>query len=240
MWRARATFSSSAPPPTSRKLAGPRASLADYVHGGHRQAGAVHHAAHAAVQLDVADAVLGRLGLERVVLRGVVQFAQVGVAEQGVVVEVDLGVGGEHPAVTGDGEGVDLDQRAVAVAENSVEALHHGGDGPHLHGSHAQPIGNPASLVWLESEAWIDRYPDDLVWGCLGDLLDVHAAGLAHHYDGTASRTVRDDADVQLALDVEGLLDQHGVDGDTLGAGLEGHQPGAQHGSGSFGGLVGG
>ena len=64
----------------------------DDVHRRHREAGAVHHAADVAVERDVAEVVLRRLGLARVLLVRVAQLAQVGVAEERVVVEVDLGV----------------------------------------------------------------------------------------------------------------------------------------------------
>ena len=95
--------------------------------------------------------------------------------------------------------------------------------------THTEAVRDPAPLVRLEPESGVDRDSHDLVGGGLGDLLDVHAAGLADHDHGAARRAVRDDADVQLALYVEGLLDQHGVDGDALRAGLEGHEPSAQH-----------
>ena len=106
--------------------------------------------------------------------------------------------------------------------------------------THTESIRDPAPLVGLESKARVDGDPDDLVRGGLGDLLDVHAAGLADHDDGAARRAVSHDADVQLPRYVEGLLHQHGVDGDALRAGLEGHEPGAQHPARGLGGLGGG
>ena len=44
-------------------------------------------------------------------------------AEQRVVVEVDLGVEREQLAVLGRDEGIDLDQRGVRLDESLVEAL---------------------------------------------------------------------------------------------------------------------
>ena len=64
----------------------------DGVHGRHGEAGAVHHAADVAVERDVAEVVLRRLDLARVLLVRVAQLAQVRVAEERVVVEADLGV----------------------------------------------------------------------------------------------------------------------------------------------------
>ena len=71
----------------------------DDVHRRHRQAGAVDQAADVAVELDVVEAELAGLDLERVFLVEVAQLDDVLVAEQRVVVEVHLGVEREHVAV---------------------------------------------------------------------------------------------------------------------------------------------
>ena len=71
----------------------------DDVHGRHRQAGAVDHAADVAVELDVVEVELRGLDLERVLLVEVAQRGEVRVAEEGVVVEVHLGVERQDAAV---------------------------------------------------------------------------------------------------------------------------------------------
>ena len=85
-----------APPPTSRKFAGDAAGVLDDVHGGHGEAGAVHHAGDVAVELDVVERVLGGFDFERVFFGDVAQVLEFLVAEHGVVVEVDLAVEGEQ------------------------------------------------------------------------------------------------------------------------------------------------
>ena len=70
----------------------------DRVHRRHGEAGAVHHAADVAVERDVAQVVLRRLDLARILLVRIAQLAQVGVAEERVVVEADLGVEREQVA----------------------------------------------------------------------------------------------------------------------------------------------
>ena len=82
-----AIFSSSAPPPTSRKLAGRGAGSEGHVHRRHREAGAVDHTPYIAVQPDVADAEFTGLGFERVFLFGVVQLGEVRMSEHRVGVE---------------------------------------------------------------------------------------------------------------------------------------------------------
>ena len=64
----------------------------DEVHRGHRQAGAVDHAADRAVELDEADAGLARRDLRRLLLVEVAHRLEVGVARERRVVEHDLGV----------------------------------------------------------------------------------------------------------------------------------------------------
>ena len=109
-----------APPPTSRKLAGAAAIELDDVHRRHGEAGAVHHAADLAVELDVVEVVLGGLELGRILLVLVAQLLDVLVAEQRVVVEVHLGIERDDVARAGDDQRIDLDQRAVELGEGPV------------------------------------------------------------------------------------------------------------------------
>ena len=104
------------------EVRGAAAGELDDVHRGHRQAGAVHHAADAAaLELDVVEAVLRGLDLERLLLVEVAQLDQLRVAEQRVVVEVDLGVERDQLAGLRDQERVDLDQRRIGALEGLVE-----------------------------------------------------------------------------------------------------------------------
>src|SRR5262249_36785180 len=92
----------------------------DDIHGRHGEAGAVHHAADLAVELDVVQRVLGGFGLGRVFLVDVAQVFEVLVAEETVVVEVHLGIEGDHGGRGGDDQRVDLDQRAIELIEGLV------------------------------------------------------------------------------------------------------------------------
>ena len=77
----------------------------DEVHRGHRQARAVDHAADRAVELDERQPGLARLAVGRVLLVGVAQRLELGVARERRVVERDLGVEADEP----------LDRRAVGA-----------------------------------------------------------------------------------------------------------------------------
>jgi hypothetical protein len=57
------------------------------IHGAHGEAGAVHHAGHVAVELDVVETEFGGLHFERIFLIEVAQLGQILVTEHRVVVE---------------------------------------------------------------------------------------------------------------------------------------------------------
>ena len=93
------------------------AEVREDVDGRHREAGAVDDAADVAVEVHVADADARRLALDRV---GDVAPRRVGeqpLAVVGVVVEADLRVQRDDPAVRRHRERVDLEQRAVQLAK---------------------------------------------------------------------------------------------------------------------------
>src|SRR5271157_527346 len=104
------------------EVGGAAARVLDDVHGGHGETGPIHHAAHVAVEPDVVQAVLARLHFQRVFFVQVTQFADVGVAEEGVIVKVHLGVERQHAPVFGHHQRVDLRQRGVSGLEGAGEA----------------------------------------------------------------------------------------------------------------------
>src|SRR6202008_3665453 len=77
-----------------------------------------------AVELDVIEAVLRRFHLQRVFFRDVAQFFEIRMAEERVVVEIDLGVKREQPTVRGCDKGIDLKQWSVRCFESLKEAGH--------------------------------------------------------------------------------------------------------------------
>ena len=116
-------WSLSAPRAHVEKVGGHAPRVLDDVHGGHREACAVHHAADVPVELDVVEPVVDCVGLERFLLVEVAQFGQVRVPEQSVVVDVQLGVEGNRPAVLGEDERIDFDHGSVRLAIGPRESL---------------------------------------------------------------------------------------------------------------------
>ena len=190
--KAVATRSGLAPPPTSRKLAGspPACLIMSMVR--HGEAGAVDDAADFALEADIAEVVLGGLGLTRIALRGIVHVGDVAATEHGVVVEGHLGVERQDAVVLGDDERVDLQHGAVAIAERPV------GVHDRLHGRRdlldvqAELERDLAGLELLQTDGRLDHDLDQGFGLVGGDLFDIHAAALRG-----------DDADA-LGLTVEG------------------------------------
>jgi hypothetical protein len=151
---------------------------------------------------------------------GVAEGPGLRVAEEGVVVEAELGVQGQEAPVGGDHQGVDLGQRAVAGDERHVQPADGGRAGLGEVPVQVEPEGEPADLERQQAQRGIGHRPEDLLRRAGGDLLDVHAARLGRHHDGRPGLPVEGDGQVQLAGDGERLLDQHLLDDDPLGGRL--------------------
>ncbi len=93
----------------------------DQVHGRHGKSGAVHHAGDVAVEGDVVEIVLARAPLHRIFLAGVAQRRELGVAEQRVGIDVDLGIERQQRPGARDDQRIHLDQAQVLVDVQPVE-----------------------------------------------------------------------------------------------------------------------
>ena len=141
--------------------------------------------------------------------------------------------------VAGEHEGVDLDHAGVFLHVGAVTRVHQCGERPGLGGWELQLGGEPASLVGLEADGGVDGLGEDLLRLRLGDLLDLHAARCRRDDDGPPPASVGRDAQVQFALDIHRLLDEHLVYRSALRTGLEGNEGRADKGLSDLGGLGG-
>jgi len=132
-------------------------------------------------------------------------------AEQRVVVEGDLCVQGEQLVVLGSDERINLHQRSVGIDECLVKALEERHRVVDLCRLQSQRKGQLARLPCAEPDRRIDRLLVDGL-GILGrDLFDLHAAGLRSHEHQLAGDTVEHDAQIELAVDSRGLLDEQAL-----------------------------
>ncbi len=144
----------------------------------------------------------------------------VGMAEQRVVVEADLGVEAEQLLVLGDDQRIDLEQAHVLLGERLVEA---GEQRAHLLlqiGVEAERLRDAAHVVRADVGDRIDRDGDDLLRRVVRDLLDVHAAFGRDHDGDARGDAVDQHREIELLLDGGAFLDVEPVDLLALRAGL--------------------
>ena len=133
-------------------------------------------------------------------------------AEERVVVEVDLGVEREDLAVVGEDEGIDFGERGVGVDESAVRAPALTGAAL-LRGFAGKPDaeGQFARLIRLQADGRVEWFRAgwlrDLSWR----LLRFPCRRRAGHEDDFARGAVEQDAEVEFALDVAGLLRSAGA-----------------------------
>ena len=185
--------------------------------------GAVDHAADRAVELDEGQPGLARLAVGRVLLVGVAQLLELGVAGERGVVEGDLGVeadepldrGAVGPGLADDRQRVDLDQVGVVGEHRPDEPLGDGDRGLQVP-AEAHREGELAGLEVEQAEQRVGVVADDRLGVVDRDLLDLDAAlGRAHQQD-PPGRPVEDRRQVVLVDDVGGRRDEDLADRDAL------------------------
>src|SRR5512135_307120 len=191
------------------EVGGLAAVVLDQVHGAHRQPGAIDEAGDVAVEADVAQAALAGAQLGGVLLGHVEHRGDVGVAEQRVVVEIELAVERQDVARLGDDQGVDFGERGVLIEEELHEALEEGFALLGRLAGQAQGLADLAGLEARESEADVDRLAVDLLGRLAGDGLDLDAPLGRGHQHGTLEVAVDRHAEVQLAGDLVAGGDEH-------------------------------
>ena len=211
----------------------------DDVHGAHGQARAVHHAANLPVQLDEVQVELAGVDLLLGLFVEVAEGQHIGMAEEGVVIEPDLGIQGGDIAVLGHHQRVDLHHGAVLLHEEPVEVLEE--DHALFEAVALEPKGEGhlAGLERAETQGWIHGHLDDLLGGFFGDFFNLHAAFRGGQDGDAAGAAIHQEAQVELAGDVDGFGDEHGADLAALGTGLLGDELHAEDGLEQIGGLVG-
>ena len=187
----------------------------DDVHGRHGESSAVDHASDFSVKANVVEIPLARRDLPRIDLGVVLEREELLLPEGGVVVEPELGVGGDEVPLWILGQGVDLHHGAVAVEEEVVEAADLVGGGG-LVAADLEAGHDLGDLVVRDAGVDVDGDLDDLVGKLLGEIFDARAALAARDDERTAAASVQEDGKVLFVLELHLLRDVEAVDGLAL------------------------
>src|SRR3569623_1880237 len=210
------------------KIGGLAAVQLDDIHGRHGETRAVDHAGDAAVERHVVQAVLLRLQLHGVFLTDVFKRNQIGMAEQGVVVEIDLGVHRQQRTAVVDDQWIDLHQARVFFHKQAIMPGHHGVERVELFHVELEGETYLAHLIGLQAHHRVDGHGEDLTGLGGGDVFDVHAAHAGGHEHHPLAGAIDHRAEIELAHHLRHRLDQHMPHRQAVGRRLMRHQTRAE------------
>ena len=170
-----------------------------------------------------------RLDLARVFLLGIAECGDLGMAEEGVVVEVDLGVEAEKPAVLRLDQRVDLAEAHVLGERRGIELADEIDAGLDLRTGKAEAEGDGAADEGRVARGRVDMDGEDFFRRRRRHFLDIHAALGRGDEGDTASAAVDQAGQIELAGDIRAFLDIEAVDPAAVGAGLVGDERAAEH-----------
>jgi len=164
--------------------------------------------------------VFGSGKISGILLGRILESLDLLVTKDGVVIEVEFRIEGDHISALGDGQRIDLHLGAVLFDEKAIGSVKETTGSAKAGRGEPEEDADLAGLVGLKAEAGMNGFPQDGFGIFLRDGLDIHSALLAGNDDGTARSAVENDGQVKFAGDFGGFPDQNGVDRFTLGSGL--------------------
>ena len=172
---------------------------------------------------------LGRLGLGRIILVGIVHLLHIRMTIEGVGIDIHFGIEGDDLILLGDDEGIDLDQRAVVIDEKFVQAGQDLAERLLQLLFDLQPEQHLVEVIAFDPGQGIDVNLDNPLGGLFRDLLDIHTTVLTGHNGDGGRVPVRDDGEVEFFLDIDALLHQNLAHQSSFRPRLLGHQGHAQY-----------
>ena len=167
---------------------------------------------------------LAGLQLDRVLFVLVAQGLNLGMPEEGVVIEPHLGVERDKVAAAGDDQRVDLDQARIELGEGAIERVREIAERPHLSAGKPQPKRETPRIKGRQAGSRVDRHPQDLVGRTLRQLLDLDAALGGGDQRDPSGGAVDRQCQIELAGDVAARLDIDPLDLAPFGSGLVRHE----------------
>ena len=173
-----------------------------------------------------------RFQLQRVPFAGIGQPGKFRVAEQGVVLEVELGVQRQNIPVFRHNERIDFRQGSVLFRIQAEQILQQAGAGVQVSARESQKGRGPPRLEVRQAVQRISHDTDETLRRVCGHGFNIHASVRAGHQDRAARRAIQRDRRVQLARDLLPAFHQHRANHAAFRPGLSGDQRAAQQGGG--------
>lgn len=150
-----------------------------------------------------------RFQLQRVPFAGIGQPGKFRVAEQGVVLEVELGVQRQNIPVFRHNERIDFRQGSVLFRIQAEQILQQAGAGVQVSARESQKGRGPPRLEVRQAVQRISHDTDETLRRVCGHGFNIHASVRAGHQDRAARRAIQRDRRVQLARDLLPAFHQH-------------------------------
>src|SRR5574337_2170469 len=122
-------------------------------------------------------------------------------AEQGVIVEIQLCIQRQESTLGGDDQGIDRDQRTVFLLKYSIQRRQEVGSRSLDRQRQRQIRYQSAKVKGLKLNSGIDGDPGNSLRTCRCDLLDLHPPDRTDYDDRPGRPMIQNYPDVQLATD---------------------------------------
>src|ERR1700691_2604842 len=196
----------------------------DDVHGGHGQAGAVHHAADAAVERHVVQIIARGLDFLGVLLGRIAQCSDVRMTIKRVVVEAHFSIETEELAVLGDNQRIDFEETHVFGEKGVIELRQRNFRLLADLAAQAERPRHGVAMMGHKARRRVDRERKNFLRIGAGDFLDLHPAFSRGDERDARRRAIDQRREIIFALDIRAFLDIEAMHFLAVRAGLMRHQ----------------
>jgi len=180
----------------------------DDIHRSHGQACAVHHAGHIAAEVYIIEAGLRCAAFLGVFLALIAEFFDIRMTEQSAVVEIQLGIEGNHVIFCRDHQRIDFGQRAVLADKSIVQAGHELRRLADSRLRNVDVIGHAGCLERCQTNHRVNVFLENLLRHFGSNLLNFHTAFFRAHHDHAGRLTVNDKGEIIFFLDIGTSFDK--------------------------------
>ncbi len=206
----------------------------DHIHSGHGQTSPIHHTTHIAIQFHKVQVELTGFHFSRIFLCNIAQGRKIGMAYQGVIIQVHLTVNGHDFIISRFEQRVNFQHGAIQPYISIVKIGHKFYAILKCVSAQSQVECNFTRLESLKSTGRVYPFFKNLFGGIMGYFLDIHTAfGTVHDYILTLG-TVEQDGEIEFltvtyTVIIHILGHQYFIHHFTGWSGLQGYQGSSQY-----------